>query len=123
MKVLLLDDSAIMRMMLKSLLKQVDITDVTEAGNGLEGLQQLARSAYDLIILDMHMPQMDGPGFLAEMRKRPEWAGIPAIVVSSDTESQQMEEARRLGAKAYIAKPFRLEGLRKALDTALPPKR
>lgn len=120
MKVLLIDDSAIMRMMLKSLLKQVDLTDVIEAGNGLEGLQALAANKIDLVFLDLHMPQMDGAGFLREAKSKPEFASIPVVVVSSDSESGQAEELKRLGASSYITKPFRVEGLRQALDTILP---
>lgn len=114
MKVLLIDDSAIMRMMLKSLLKQVNLTDVVEAGNGVEGLEALSQHAIDLIILDLHMPEMDGPSFLREVKKT-QWAGIPVVVVSSDADTEQVAETKRLGACTYITKPFRVEGLQKAL--------
>jgi two-component system chemotaxis response regulator CheY len=114
MKVLLIDDSAIMRMMLKSLLKQVALEDVVEAGNGIEGLKTLESTPVDLIMLDLHMPEMDGPDFLRAVKKT-QWSSIPVIVVSSDAESGQVKETIELGAKGYITKPFRIEGLREAL--------
>ncbi len=114
MKVLLIDDSAIMRMMLKSLLKQVNITDVVEAGNGIEGLEALSQHVIDLVILDLHMPEMDGPSFLREVKKS-QWAAVPVVVVSSDSDADQVEETKNLGACSYITKPFRVEGLQKAL--------
>jgi CheY-like chemotaxis protein len=120
MKVLLIDDSAIMRMMLKSLLKQVDLTDVTEAGNGIEGMAVLAKTAIDIVFLDLHMPQMDGAEFLKAVKQKPEFAKLPVIVISSDSEATQTEELKRLGASCYITKPFRVEGLRQALEAAVP---
>jgi len=122
MKVLLIDDSSIMRMMLRSLLKQVDLNDIVEAGNGLEGLAALGAQKADLIFLDLHMPQMDGAEFLEQLRKKPEYAAIPVIVVSSDAETTQADELKRLGASSYITKPFRVEALRQALTAVLPPK-
>lgn len=122
MKALLIDDSAIMRMMLKSILKQVDITDIVEAGNGLEGIQALTAGQFQVVFLDLHMPQMDGASFLKEVRAKPEYASLPIVVVSSDTESGQVEELKRLGATTYITKPFRVENLRQALESILPKR-
>ncbi|MBD3240982.1 MAG: response regulator [Chitinivibrionales bacterium] len=120
MKVLLIDDSSIMRMMLKSLLSQVKLTEVIEAANGNEGMQVLSRESIGLILLDLHMPEMDGVAFLSQLRRTQQWSGIPVIVVSSDADTEQMEEAKRLGACAYVTKPFRIEGLAEALRTAFP---
>ncbi len=119
MKVLLIDDSSIMRMMVKSLLKQVDLTDIVEAGNGLEGLKAVAEQAIDVIFLDLHMPEMDGMEFLKRLRATPEYASIPVVVLSSDTEESQAQEAKKQGANSYITKPFRVEALRATLDEVL----
>jgi two-component system, chemotaxis family, chemotaxis protein CheY len=119
MKVLLIDDSAIMRMMVKSLLKQVGLTDIVEAGNGIEGIAAIGNETIDLVFLDLHMPQMDGLEFLKQLRAKPEYANLPVIVLSSDAEQSQVEVARRLGANSYITKPFRIDGLRAAMQEAL----
>jgi CheY-like chemotaxis protein len=108
-----------MRMMVKSLLKQVDLTDILEASNGLEGLKAVAAQKIDLVFLDLHMPEMDGLEFLKQLRAKPEHAGMPVIVLSSDTEAAQVAEAKRLGANSYITKPFRVENLRAVLDEVL----
>lgn len=118
MKVLIADDSLTIRMMLKSLLKQVDITDVVEAGDGAQALELVKQGPIDLLLLDIHMPQMDGLSCLAELRKQPATASLPVIMVSSDALPEQMARAKQLNATAYIRKPFRVEALREALAAA-----
>jgi two-component system chemotaxis response regulator CheY len=119
MKVLIADDSLTIRMMLKSLLKQIEITDVAEAGDGAQALELVGKGSVDLLLLDIHMPQMDGLQCLAEVRKQPATARLPVIIVSSDASPEQMARARELGATAYIRKPFRVEALRDALTAAV----
>jgi len=75
------DDLEIRDMMARTLEK--DGWGVCEAGNGREALDQLAVKSPDLILLDLMMPVMDGFGFLAEMRVRPDWQHIPVIVVTA----------------------------------------
>lgn len=120
MKVLITDDSSTIRMMLKGLLKQLQITDVVEAPDGKDALAKVSQTNPDLMLLDIHMPNMDGLACLAELKQRPESAHIPVIIISSDTVTEQLEKARTLGAHAFIKKPFRLEGLREAIAAAFP---
>jgi two-component system chemotaxis response regulator CheY len=122
MKVLLTDDSVTIRMVLKSLLKQLQITDVIEAGSGSEALAKLDKEAVDVVLLDIHMPQMDGLAFLAELRNRPALASLPVVIISSDTGAEQMARATELGVVSSVRKPFRLEGLREALNAAVPAR-
>jgi two-component system chemotaxis response regulator CheY len=111
-----------MRMMLKSLLQQVELTDVVEAGNGIEGVAALKQQQVDVIILDLHMPEMDGISFLRTVKEHPTWTNIPVIIISSDGEAKQIDEAKRLGACSYVTKPFRVDGLRQALQSAFPAR-
>ena len=120
MKVLITDDSSTIRMMLKGLLKQLQITEVIEAPDGKDALVKVSQNIPDLMLLDIHMPNMDGLSCLAELKKRPEFANIPVIIISSDTVQEQLDKARDLGAHAFIKKPFRLEGLREAIAAAFP---
>jgi two-component system, chemotaxis family, chemotaxis protein CheY len=118
MKVLLVDDSSIIRMMLKNILSQMGVSEFTEAGNGIEGFAAMGNAAYDVVFLDMHMPEMDGLEFLERKNRNPALADIPVIVVSSDAEKNQMDKAMALGARTYVTKPFRFEALKDALQRA-----
>ncbi len=120
MKVLIIDDSPFMRTMFKGLLRQFQLTDVIEAGNGHEGLKLLTNNEVKLILLDLHMPVMDGITFLNEINKNPDLTHIPIILVSSDKEASLVNDALKLGACSYISKPFRIEGLKSALEVAFP---
>jgi two-component system chemotaxis response regulator CheY len=123
MKVLIVDDSATIRMILKGLLKQLELTDIEEASDGKIALDVLSKQRIDLLLLDIHMPNLDGLGCLEAVRKSPVLAGLPVIIISSDTTPAQIETARALGAHAYIKKPFRIEGLREALEALFPAKK
>jgi CheY-like chemotaxis protein len=120
MKVLIVDDSAIMRMMLKSMLAQLDLIDVIEAGSGTEGIEALRKTPVSLVLLDLHMPQMDGFGFLEATRQDPSWMQIPVVIVSSDSDKEQVERALQMGARSYGSKPFHVRGLREALGKVVP---
>lgn len=115
MKVLITDDSSTIRMILKGLLKQLNILDVAEADGGRSALEYLKVNPVHLMLLDVHMPTLDGLDCLRELRKNPGTANLPVIIVTSDTTPDQINRAKELGAHAYISKPFRLEGLRIAL--------
>jgi adenylate cyclase len=67
---------------------------VCEAGNGRVGLALLAETLPDVVVLDLMMPEIDGFGFLEELRRRPEWRGIPVIVVTAKDLTE--EDHRRL---------------------------
>jgi two-component system chemotaxis response regulator CheY len=120
MKVLIVDDSVTIRMILKGLLKQLELTDVVEACDGKAALEVLSKQPIGLLLLDIHMPNMDGLACLGAVKQNPALAGTPVIIISSDTTPEQIESARALGAHAYIKKPFRIEGLREALEALFP---
>ena len=120
MKILVVDDSAMIRQILRGLLKQLGHTDVVQATNGEDALAKLRTNAIDLILLDLHMPGMGGIGLLKVVRTSSDFEHIPVIIISADTDPHQTENALRLGANSYINKPFKLDGLREALGKALP---
>jgi CheY-like chemotaxis protein len=80
--ILLVEDDAATREMIRRTLEQ-DGWTVCEAENGRVGLQRLAESRPELILLDLMMPEMDGFEFVAEMRRHEEWKGIPVVVVTA----------------------------------------
>lgn len=117
MRVLIVDDSSMIRMILKGILKQIQIEDVVEASDGHQALKRLEEGPVDLLLLDIHMPNMDGIDLLRTLQDNPSAEKPPVIIISSDSDSEQVEKVQALGARAFIRKPFRAEGLREAMIT------
>ncbi|WP_170328563.1 response regulator [Ruegeria arenilitoris] len=102
-RALIVEDEAATREMIGRVLGK-EGWQVEQAVNGLDALQQLAKSVPDVILLDLMMPEMDGFEFLAGMRKNPDWAAIPVIVVTAKTLSNE-DRARLSGSvEALIRK-------------------
>ena len=123
MRVLLTDDSKTIRMVLHELLVQLGHTDVLEAENGCKALELVAQGGVDVLLLDLHMPVLDGLATLKQIKENPKTAGIPVVIISSDTDMRVIDQARQLGAIGYIKKPFKAEAMQKALAVALETQR
>jgi two-component system chemotaxis response regulator CheY len=103
-KVLIVDDSAFMRTLLKERLQSVGQAQVLEASSGEEALKIIAKENPDWILLDIILPSMDGETVLRDLRKR----GIKSRVVMVTSVGQEavMKRCEELGISGYIAKPF-----------------
>lgn len=103
--VLAVDDSRTMRGMLSIALTSAGF-DVTLAEDGVDGLEKLAGIAPDVIISDINMPRMDGFGFIERVRADPGRAGVPILVLTTESAAELKDRARSLGATGWIVKPF-----------------
>lgn len=102
MKVLVVDDNAVNRLVASAALRRLGFVEVFEAAHGLAALSCAASRPLDLILLDVDMPVLDGPATLERLRSSAATAGIPVIFFTAgDT-----ERVRRLGAEATLAKPM-----------------
>lgn len=112
--VLIVDDSTLMRSVLRKTvhLSGYDVGRYIEASNGKEALDVLALEWVDLILLDVHMPVMDGLAMLRQMQENELYKQIPVVLVTTEANRETIEEAFRLGAKAHLRKPFQPEALR-----------
>src|SRR5689334_25023992 len=80
---------------------------IIKAVNGLEALEALKRETFDLVLLDMHMPVMDGPTTIANIRASSEgWADIPVIALTADAMSGDRERYLAMGMNGYLSKPL-----------------
>ena len=106
-RILIVDDSGMNRMMLSELLE--DRYDILEASNGVEALALIRQnlSSLDLVLLDIVMPELDGFGVLAHMKKCHWLEFIPVIMISSEGDSSYIEKAFNLGASDYIQRPYK----------------
>ena len=111
MKVLVVDDSAIMRKVITQILEMLG-HDSVPAANGLDAFERLKEHEdVRLILLDWNMPEMNGIEFLREIKARPGLSEIPVIMLTTESERRKMIEAIEAGAKHYLTKPFQPETL------------
>jgi two-component system chemotaxis response regulator CheY len=118
MRVLVVDDFATMRKIVKNVLKQINLDNVVEAENGKHALSVLNENSVDLIISDWMMPEMTGIEFLKVCKGDEEKKKIPFIMVTAEGQKDSVMEAIKSGVDNYIVKPFTPEKLKEAIDKA-----
>ena len=113
-KVLIIDDSPSVRQQAGFILQKAGF-DVVEAADGLEGLSQVEANAdLGLIVCDINMPNMDGLTMLGELKKKS--ISLPIIILTTEGGASKINEAKALGAKAFMVKPFEPDSLTAAVD-------
>jgi CheY-like chemotaxis protein len=106
LRVLLVDDHPVNRRIASLFLKPLNIS-VVEATNGRECLDVLAAEPFDLVLLDMHMPVMDGPTTIRVIRSsNAPWATIPVVALTADAMSGDRERYLAMGMSGYLSKPL-----------------
>ena len=108
-RILIVDDAATVRMYHRNILEAAGYA-VEEAVNGIEALEKSLQAPFDLYVVDINMPKLDGYGFLRELRSQ-DMFQAPAIMVSTEAESNDHRQAYAAGANAYLVKPVRPEQL------------
>lgn len=121
MRVLIVDDSAPTRRFIQRVaeLTGLPFDSFAEAGHGAEALDRLAVEDFDLVLIDVNMPVMNGEEFLRALRARPGYETIPVVAISTDATVERIARMRALGANGYITKPFTPEALRDRLERVL----
>jgi CheY-like chemotaxis protein len=117
-KVLVADDKATSRELVRTVLENCGYT-VFEAGDGLEALQIARESQPDLIILDLHMPHLDGFGVVQELRRSEQFAATPVVALTASAMQGDRERALAAGFTGYISKPIPLSTLRSEVERLL----
>lgn len=113
MKVLVVDDDVVSRMMLMHLVDSCGRYEILEAEDGLDAWRQLEGGLRPAITFcDLRMPQLSGTELLARVKAHPELASMPFVLVSAANDGATIDQAGALGADGYVVKPFRIEGLR-----------
>lgn len=116
MRALVLDDSPTQRLILKLILVHLGF-EVVEGADGREGLAKLAEvGAVDLALVDWNMPGMDGLQFVEAVRSDHRWDGMRLLMVTVETELEQVARALTAGANEYIMKPFTKESIQEKLE-------
>lgn len=109
-RILVIDDATTVRMYYRQVLEAQGFA-VEEAGNGYEGLEKALVGSFDLYIVDVNMPKMDGYTLLRTIRQEPSICATPAIMISTEGQTQDATAAYAAGANLYFQKPVRPETL------------
>jgi two-component system chemotaxis response regulator CheY len=109
-RILIVDDAATVRMYHRAILEEAGYA-VDEAVNGIEALEKALTTVYDLYLVDVNMPKMDGYAFLRELRSLAELAQAPAVMISTEAELVDRTKAFEAGANFYMVKPTRPDTL------------
>jgi two-component system chemotaxis response regulator CheY len=108
-RILVIDDAATVRLYHREILENAGF-DVAEAINGVEALEKIEEAPFDLYLVDINMPKLDGYGFLRALRQRP-IPQAPAIMISTESSASDRQAALVAGANLYILKPIKPEQL------------
>jgi two-component system chemotaxis response regulator CheY len=120
MRALIVDDSRPIRRISSGVLRELGF-ETFEASNGREALEQLQSSPLpDVVLVDWNMPEMDGLELIRTLRGEPRFSGLLLMMVTTETEPEQMLRALSAGADEYLMKPFLKESLEESCGSSEP---
>ncbi len=119
--VLIVDDSATMRALLRKVLNisGLELGTCFEGANGREALEILEQNWVDLVLSDLHMPEMDGAALVKALRQNDVWQSIPVVLITTEGRQEILEQFFQQGIQGYIRKPFRPEDIKEKLQIIL----
>jgi two-component system chemotaxis response regulator CheY len=122
--VLIVDDSATIRQMVKKTMQMagLDVGEVYEASDGIQALAQLSDHPVAAMLVDIHMPTMNGIQLLTRMKQNDRLREIPVVIVSTEGSKERIAQLEHIGAFGYVRKPFQPEQLRDVLKPLLGVK-
>ncbi len=119
MRFLVVDDSPTMRRIVINALKTFGYTEVVEANDGVEAIEQLAKEKVDFVITDWNMPNMNGLELTKAIRGDARIANLPILMVTTRGLKQDIIEALKARVNNYVVKPFTPQVLREKMDAIL----
>ena len=105
-RILVVDDANTVRLFCRDVLERAGFV-LEEAGNGIEGLERALAGRFDLLLVDINMPQMDGYEMVRRLREDPGLYAVPVVTISTEAEDADIVRAYRAGANFYMVKPVR----------------
>lgn len=118
-EILVVDDSKVMREMLIACLRGQDKLSFTQASSGLEAIEQLSLKPFDLLLLDLNMPDIGGVEVVEFVRSQDRLRNTPIIIVTTRGDDESKERALKAGATRYLTKPFAPEAIQSEVQTIL----
>jgi two-component system chemotaxis response regulator CheY len=123
MKILVVDDMSSMRQVMLHMLTSLGHHDTDEASSGIQALKMLRISDYDLLITDLHMPNLDGEQLLGKIRVDTRLQNLPVLMVSSEDDKEKIMRLIASDVTGFMVKPFNLNTLKKQLHWITPNSR
>lgn len=105
-RILIVEDSPTMRQLLVFALKRLKEVEIVEAQDGMDGLRKVSSDHFDLALIDINMPVMDGLKLISLIRGEDELRDMPIIVITTEGANEDRERALALGANEYLTKPI-----------------
>jgi two-component system chemotaxis response regulator CheY len=105
-RILIVEDSPTMRQLLVFALKRLKDVDIIEAQDGMDGLRKVSSDHFDLALVDINMPVMDGLKLISLIRGEDNLKDMPIIVITTEGAREDRERALALGANEYLTKPI-----------------
>ncbi len=120
LRILVVDDFATMRKIVKNILSQLGFKNTEEADDGTTALSKLKSATFDFVITDWNMPKMSGLELLKQIRASPELKHIPVLMVTAEALQENIVAAAKAGVNDYIIKPFDAKTLNEKLEKIFP---
>lgn len=120
MRVLIVDDFATMRRIVRNILRQIGLNNVVEADDGTTAWDILNREKINFIVSDWNMPNMTGIELLRKVRSSEQFADIPFLMVTAEAQQENIIEAVQAKVSNYIVKPFTAETMKQKIDKIFP---
>ena len=117
--ILVVDDHRTMQAIVAHQLRDLGFHSIDAAGDAITALTMLAQRRYGLILSDWNMEPMSGIALLESLRRDPDYAAVPFILVTAESRPENVLQARRLGVDGYLVKPFDRAGLKAKLSAVL----
>ncbi len=105
-RILIVEDSPTMRQLLVFALKRIKEADIVEAQDGMDGLRKVTSDHFDLALVDINMPVMDGLKLISLIRAEDALKEMPIVVITTEGASEDRDRALSLGANEYLTKPI-----------------
>jgi two-component system chemotaxis response regulator CheY len=105
-QILIVEDSPTMRQLLVFALRRLKNVDIVEAQDGMDGLRKVSSDHFDLALIDINMPVMDGLKLISLMRGEETLKDIPIVVITTEGAAEDRDRALHLGANEYLTKPI-----------------
>ena len=119
-KILIVDDSNMLRDMVKYALNEGGYFDIVEAVDGVDALERAKGAVFDLIITDINMPNMNGFDLTKSLRATSMYQKTPILILTTEGSDDMKQKGKAAGATGWIVKPFVPERFLKAVSTVLP---